>query len=146
MFEEGNEEILRFVSDYKLNIVSPAAMSDLDFEKFNTTMAELFKFLKYSSDKLTLKKVVDDDNVYSNIDRETAELANELTGTNHKFEEGKERVDMCKAIDDMCKDAAQERAVVIAKELISIGQMSIDIIAQVTKLPINEVQALAKLQ
>ncbi len=146
MFEEGNEEILNFVSDYKLNIVSPVAMSDSDFEKFNTTMAELFKFLKYSSDKLALKKVVDDDNVYSNIDRETAELANELTGTNHKYEEGKERVDMCKAIDDMCKDAAQEKAVEIAKALIELGKVSLEDIAEATTLSVKEVRALAKPQ
>ena len=93
-----------------------------------------------------MKIIVDDDNVYSNIDRETAELANELTGTNHKYDEGKERVNMCRAHDEMKRKAAYARTVEIAKALIELGHISLEDIAKATKLPINEVQALAKLQ
>ena len=44
---------------------------------------------------------------------------------------------MCKAIDDMCKDAAQEKAVEIAKAFIELGKVSLEDIAKATKLPLE---------
>ena len=143
---DGVDEIKDFVPDYKMNLISPAKMRDDDFEKLHSIMAEVLKYIKYFNDDEVLKNVLDDDIVYTDIDRETADLINEISGHDLIFDEGKERVNMCRAHDEMKRKAAYARTVEIAKALIELGHISLEDIAKATKLPINEVQALAKLQ
>ena len=143
---EGIDEIKRFIPNYRLNIISPAKMSDGDFGKLHSTLAKVLKYIKYYDDMNALKLAVNNDNVYSNIDRETAELINDISGRDLLYDEGKESVNMCRAHDDMKKEAARDRAVEIAKAFIELGQNSLEDIAKATKLPIKEVQALAKTQ
>ena len=45
---------------------------------------------------------------FRSVDSETASLINTITGSRLKFDTREEKVDMCKAIDDMRKESKEE--------------------------------------
>ena len=96
-------------------------------------------FIKYSKDDVALQKVLDSDKVYENIDRETAELIRDVTNSEMEFEEG-QVINVCLAEQNMKKKAVRESALETAKALLSLGKVTIDEIASVTKLPIDEIE------
>ena len=83
-------------------------MSDEDLNKFSTELKQVFKYLKYSSDKEKLSQIVNEDEVYKHISRRTAVMINTVSGTKMKISEGKDEVDMCKAIEDMRKEEREK--------------------------------------
>ncbi|MBQ7706310.1 MAG: Rpn family recombination-promoting nuclease/putative transposase [Lachnospiraceae bacterium] len=144
MMETDDTNILKYVPNYKINLISPYSINDFEFEKFNSSLAEVLKYIKYSNDKDALKNILENDKVYESIDRETAELIRDVPGSNLKFEKEKENINMCKATEDMEKEAAEKRAKEIAKALLDIGNNSYEEISRATKLQIEEIKSLAE--
>lgn len=144
MMATPDENILRYVPDYKINLVSPYDIAEDDFIKFHTSIAEAFKYIKYSRDEDALQNALKSDNVYKQMDRETAELINDVTGSGLEFEEGKELINVCVATENMKKKAVRESAIETAKALLVLGKNTIEEIASVTKLPIDEIKKLAE--
>jgi hypothetical protein len=107
MLATQDEEILARVPDYKINLVSPWQMEDADFGKFRTSLAETFQYIKYSKEDEALEKAVNENPNFRSLDRRTAELINEVTGSRLEYEKKKEVVDVCKAIEDMKKKAVE---------------------------------------
>ena len=105
MLYTNDEVILRFVPDYKINLVAPAEIDDEHFEQFHTELRELLKFIKYSKDKEKLDDVIHSDDTFKHISRKTADVINIVTGSELHYETGKDEVDMCKAIEDMRNDS-----------------------------------------
>ena len=103
-----DERILQYTPDYKINLIAPEELSDTELEKFQTELCELLKFIKYSKDKKRLEEVVAEDAAFKNISKRTADAINTITHSEMKFPEGKETVDICKAIQDIRKDAIAE--------------------------------------
>lgn len=118
-------------------------MQDEDFDKLGTTLSEALKYIKHSKDKVSLQKILENDKVYQSIDRETAELIKDVVGSEMDFEGEGEVVNMCLAEQEMKKDAADDRAKEIAKALLELGENTIENIAKVTKLSLEDVQELA---
>ena len=73
-------------------------MTDKNFSKLHTELSQVLRYIKYSSDKKKLKEIVNMDDVYKNISRRTANMINIVTGSKLVIDNGKEKVDMCKAI------------------------------------------------
>lgn len=144
MMATPDKNILRYVPDYKINLVSPYDIAEDDFIKFHTSIAEAFKYIKYSRDEDALQNALKSDNVYKQMDRETAELINDVTGSGLEFEEGKELINVCVATENMKKKAVRESAIETAKALLGLGKNTIEEIASVTKLPIDEIKKLAE--
>ena len=108
MLKVKDKELLAHVPDYKLNIIEPQSIRDKDFEKFHSKMNQVFKYIKYSKNKAVLRKLVEEDEMYRTMDRETAELINVVTNSKLEFQEEGEVVDMCQAIREIEEDARQE--------------------------------------
>ncbi len=85
-----------------------SGMADEDLNKFSTELKQVFKYLKYSSDKEKLSQIVNEDEVYKHISRRTAVMINTVSGTKMKISSGKDEVDMCKAIEDMRKEEREK--------------------------------------
>ena len=101
-------EILKFVDNYYLHLIAPADISDDDFGRFHTELRAALKYVKYSKDKKRLDEVLHEDSTYQRISRKTADMINIVTGSKLKYNPGEERVDMCKAIEDMRAEAKNE--------------------------------------
>ena len=114
-------------------------------DKFKSSLAKVLKYIKYSNDDVTLQNVLENDKVYESIDRETAELIRDVTGSDLKFDEEKETVNMCRATEEMKRKAAEARAKEIAKAFLDIGKNSYEEISRATKLPIEEVKKMAEM-
>jgi hypothetical protein len=109
MYPEGiSPEIMQYVADYKVNLVSPSLMSDEELDIFQSDLREVLKFIKYSKDKQSMQKLVDRDPKYKSLNREAARTISVCANVDFKIPEGEEPIDMCKAIEDMKDDARKE--------------------------------------
>ena len=125
MYPEGiSQEIMDYVADYKVNLVSPSLMSDEELDIFKSDIKEVLKFIKHSIDKDELKKLLDGNDNYQNIDRLAAQTISACSNVKFDIPVGKEGVNMCKAIEDMKMEARNEglnegisRAVAMLKDL-----------------------------
>ena len=91
-----------------------------------------------------LQKVLGSDKIYKQLDRETAELINDVTGSGLVFEDGKELVNVCLATENMKKKAVDAKTIEIAKAFLSMGKNTIEEISKATGLPINLIKSLAE--
>lgn len=138
-----DERILAYAPDYRINLIAPEEISDSEFAKFHTGLSAVLKYIKYSRDKNKLNAVLSEDVSFRSVSRKTADVINTVTGSNLRFKDGEEYVDMCKAIEDMRNDAVHEGAAEIAKNLLKIGKLTYEEIASMTGLTLEEVQALS---
>ena len=66
----------------------------------------IIEFMKASGDKEKMNSLLKEKhNIYSNMERDAMVVIRECANINIKIEEKEEKQDMCKAIDDMMKDA-----------------------------------------
>ena len=108
MLTTNDEKILKFVPDYRLNLIAPAEIPDEDFSKFSTELSLAMKYIKYSNDKIRLKQLVQEDESYKSVSRRTADMVNVMTNSNLQYVKREERVDMCEAIRGMLEDSKIE--------------------------------------
>jgi hypothetical protein len=69
---------------------------------------DVLKFIKYSVSKTELAQLVNSNKAYKSLDRLAAQTISVCAGLNFNLPVGEERIDMCKAIDDMLTDARNE--------------------------------------
>lgn len=108
MFDTEEEEILSHTVYYKMNLISPSQMTDEEIDKFESSMQEVSRYIKCSKDKEALAKLVREDERYRELEVEAAMLLNVVTNSNLKIKEGEEKIDMCKAIEDMRAESLEE--------------------------------------
>ena len=66
----------------------------------------IIEFMKASGDKEKMNSLLNEKrSVYSNMERDAMVVIRECANINIKIEEKEEKQDMCKAIDDMMRDA-----------------------------------------
>lgn len=97
MFGEVDEGILKYVNDYKLNLILPNEIED--FSKFTSEFGKAMKYIAVAKDEKEYQKTTEDE-YYRTISVETAQLLNECTGIKVSVNEEGEVVSMCKAWDD----------------------------------------------
>ena len=100
MFCVQDERVLRFVPDYKLNLIVPEEIED--FERFSTELGTVLQICSCASDKNKMKQLLDSrakEGMY--LDLESAEVVNECLNAGIKLpEEEGVKIDMCKALED----------------------------------------------
>ena len=79
-----------------------------DFSKFETGLRPLFELLKNVSDEEKLNDLITKDETFTRVDVETVAAINLFVGTDIKYDEKEEVVNMCKAGDDHKKRGMQE--------------------------------------
>lgn len=156
MLSVQDEEILSLVENYRIHLIAPASLNDGEFDKFHSSLKEVLSFIKYSTDKQQLEKLVDSNENFSVLDRKAAMVINVCTNSKLKIDPNQEVVDMCKAIADMRNEermegriegrmeGAQEANKAIALKMLKKGGFSHEIIAEITGLSPEEVKDLAK--
>ncbi len=116
MMKISDKHLLRLIPDYRINLVAPYNMNNEDFDKLKTTISEAFKFIKYSKDKNKLIEVLNNDSIFQDIDRETAELIRDVTGTSFNLNESEDNINMCVAINQMIQEEKILEAIEIYRE------------------------------
>lgn len=103
-----DERILPFVQDYKVNLIAPLEIPEHELDKFKTDLRIILKYIRYSKDRKKLKQMIEEDESYRDVQRETATLINTVTSSNLKISQGEESVDMCEAIKGIFEDGKAE--------------------------------------
>ena len=106
MMPQMDERILPFINDYRINLLNPLEITD--FSKFETGLRPLFELLKNASDEEKLNDLITKDETFTRVDVETVAAINLFVGTDIKYDEKEEVVNMCKAWDDHKKRGIQE--------------------------------------
>ena len=106
MMPKMDERILPFINDYRINLLNPLEITD--FSKFETGLRPLFELLKNASDEEKLNDLITNDETFTRVDVETVAAINLFVGTDIKYDEKEEVVNMCKAWDDHKKRGIQE--------------------------------------
>jgi len=106
MMPQMDERILPFINDYRINLLNPLEITD--FSKFETGLRPLFELLKNASDEEKLNDLITKDETFTRVDVETVAAINLFAGTDIKYDEKEEVVNMCKAWDDHKKRGIQE--------------------------------------
>lgn len=99
MFDVSNEEILKYVSDYKMNLIVPDEIED--FSKFATELKSVFEIVGVSDDKNEFVNYCKN-SFNTEISYEAANLLDECLGTHFSavsVEGGS--VQVCKAVEEL---------------------------------------------
>ena len=80
MLSIKNEKLLKFVPDYKLNLITPESIKEEDFEKFKTGLGMAMQYIKHQDDDVA--DVITKNRKFERLDRETANLINTVTDQN----------------------------------------------------------------
>ena len=108
MLASADEELMALVPDYKINLISPSNLSADDLTRFHTELGLVLGYIRYARDKDALATYVKGEERFRSVGVETAQLVNVITDSRLEYDPGKERVDMCKAIEDMRAEALEQ--------------------------------------
>ena len=114
MLDVRDERLYRFLSDYKLNLISPANMNEEEFEKFHTELGYAMKLLKHQSedaDELIVREG------HRKISTETAYFLKVAMKLDFELEEEPGGVDMCKAMERRYKEKEVTGAIMGMRKL-----------------------------
>ncbi|KAI4445479.1 hypothetical protein C823_007515 [Eubacterium plexicaudatum ASF492] len=115
MYAAADDAVIQYVPDYNINLIAPEQMTDDEIKEFRTSLKEVMLYIKYSKDKNKLQIVTQSDESFQNLDRQAAEVINVTTNSKLKYPEGKEKIDMCLALEEMRMDSKIEGAVETCK-------------------------------
>lgn len=108
MLSDCDDKILSYVENYHIHLIVPAELSDEDFDKFQTDLREVLKYINCSSDADRLSDLLNNDEKFTHMDRTAAMLLNECTKSDLKIDESGEVIDMCQAIKDIRANSIAE--------------------------------------
>lgn len=102
MLDIKDKSLLRFIPDYKINLIDPARLMESDLDKFSTNLSKLLGCIKYLSDEEQLQKFLCKDGRLI-VDPKTARAIKDITSIKIEISDGEEEIDVCKAVEDMLK-------------------------------------------
>lgn len=117
-------DILRFVPNYRINLIDPARMGPGDFVRLCTSLSAVLGYIKYSKDKDQLAVFMSGD-PHRTIEREAAMVIKAVTKTPINIPEGTEEINMCEAIEAMIKDNRAEEKLEVLTGLVKDGLLTI---------------------
>lgn len=109
MFSDTNLDTLKFVNDYRINLISPKEIKD--FTVFKTELGKVLEFINASDSLVEMKKILENNRqYYLHMDIESARMIETFGKTKIDMDmyEKEEEINMCKAIDDMILEGKQE--------------------------------------
>ena len=107
MLNDKDPRLLRYVQDYRINLIEPNSISEDELNSFATSLREVLGYIKYSNDKdkLISFATANPDTI---IDADAARVINIMTKTHIDIPDDAKEVNMCKAIEDLIKDSKAE--------------------------------------
>ncbi|MBS5664579.1 MAG: hypothetical protein KHW89_03970 [Roseburia sp.] len=100
-----NSTILKYVADYKLNLISPADITD--FEKFRTSVGLVLEVIKHQDSEREMEQILTREAALHNIEYAAAKVIEGFTDIKMDQDE-KEEFNMCKAWTDHYQSGVRE--------------------------------------
>ncbi len=123
MLDVPDGRMYSFLSDYKLNLISPADMDDNEFVKFHTELGFAMRILKHQSIDADEQIMREGHRIVSS---ETALFLNATMNMNLELEESRGGVDMCLAMEKRDKKKEVTGAIGVYREYGESDEFIID--------------------
>lgn len=143
MLADVDAEFLRFIPDYRINLIAPAAVDEESMDRFHSSLREVLLYIKYSRDKERLRDLIDADPNFRELDTEAMVVIDEVTNSRLKFDRKGKTVNMCQAIAEMREEERLEEKKSTALRMLAVRKLSLEEIAQYAGLNIELVRELA---
>ena len=109
MMSVQDRDILKYVADYKLNLIEPAAMGTDDLDRLHSSLRAVLGFIKYSNDGDELDVFLSKERGLRALDVEAARVIKACANTEIEIDEKAKVIDVCKAEREM-REKASEKA------------------------------------
>lgn len=106
MFSVTDKRLLKFVPDYKLNLLTPAQITEEDFGKFRTGLGAVMQFAKHRNDQDV--NWMAGNKRFEKMDRKTADLIKTVTVADIRFNEKGDVVNMWAAWENGLNQARSD--------------------------------------
>ncbi len=138
-FTDMPGELKDLVANYKINLVEIRALKDTSV--FKTDVRQVFDFIRCSNDKNALKKLVESDEYYKNMEEDAFDVAVQYTNATELIEakeyyEKEGNVDMCRALTELIEEGREEgreEGVALTKKVLKLhsqGKSNEDIVKE----------------
>jgi hypothetical protein len=108
MFKTKNPEILKYVNDYKLNLIVPREIKD--FSLFESELRQVMRFIAQSKEEKFIRQIQNDKD-FECVQADTVRLINACTNAKISIPKGAKEVNVCKGMIDFertCKMEGRE--------------------------------------
>ncbi len=107
MFPEIEQDILKYVSDYKLNLIIPEEITD--FDKFKTSLGAVLEVIKFSKDEKAMGKLITTKPIFKDLEMEAVKTINMFAKLNLEINQKEDKnMDLCKAWADHKESGIKE--------------------------------------
>ena len=150
MLTVKDESLLKYIPDYKLNLITPADINDDELGAFHTELGTVLEFIKYSKDKKRIKQIAMDKTKFGNLPIDAAEMITTFGDFSVNYETRKETVNMCKAVEDWAEElltegeakgraeGKEEGIITTLADLVKNGIITVIQAAEQAKMPVEE--------
>jgi hypothetical protein len=141
MLETNNPDILRFVNDYRLNLIVPNEIKN--FKLFTSELRQLLQFIAKSNDEEFMRNIQENKD-FESVHTDTVRRINACTNSKIYIPEGAKEVNMCKGMQDYGMSCKMEGHIEGRKEIIENmlrKNKTAEEIAELTGCSIEEISA-----
>ena len=140
MMDISDPSILACMNNYQIHLITPSQMTEDEINKFQSSLREVFFFIKYSKDKEKLTEILERDKArFQNLERRAADVIKIITNSKFKYKESEKVIDVCQAIQDMLKETELKKSKEVAKNFHEMG-LDVENIAQGIGYPLDTVK------
>lgn len=106
-FENITPQLQTYINDYPIHVFEIRKLENT--EVFRTDLKQIFEFIKYSSDKKKLRRLVQNDPAYQEMDEDAYDMAvqyadaTQLIDVKADYKNGG-KINMCRALTEMLQD------------------------------------------
>ena len=125
MFGDIDPQILKYVDDYRLNLITPSEVED--FGKFASELGLVLEFIQYSEDRGKMRDIINSNERYQSVDISSVDMINAYTSAGISKDEAKGgQVNMCTAIKEMVEEGRKEGEDMLATLILKLTPGSED--------------------
>lgn len=95
---QTDSSLLKYVADYRLNLISPAEITD--FEKFKTSVGPVLEVMKCLNDEAAMEQIITGKIAFESLEYDAVKVINGFANLGLKLDENEEEINMCKAWED----------------------------------------------
>lgn len=117
IFEVSDPKFLRYISDYRMNLIDPHQMNEEEIQKFKSDLRFLMILMRADEDVEKTKEVIKDKKWLKKMSREAKIFTNAYFGTDLEEQEEKEEMKKKHALVIAMEEIAREMAVDMAQDM-----------------------------
>ena len=138
MMAGGDPAVMRYVPDYRMNLISPAEMGVDSLKRLHTDLGQVFGGIRAAAKGAEFLRELEADPAFRSLNAESARVLSAAIGLEVDIpEEGV--VDMCKALEDLTRESRDEgRAEGRAEGRLEAMSESVLALAETLKIGIDQ--------